>query len=734
MQKYTDAVQNRLGLAVEGAKVRVTDINGSVATIFSNNGTTQQPNPMTTDANGRFAFYAADGRYNLTVTINNVQQGEQLDILLNDPADHSAEKIDGGVITNSQVNSSEVNNCIITGGTAQQVTITGSTISQSALEDVTIEGLPPMTVGGQKYQELIEKDQLLTSQSREALRRSYADAGYNLVDGSFEEGGALTSTDDVMITASCAGYSWPGPEFPHNVAKGTDPTLPGSGYVPRTDVVLRGQLAATGGAGNIGIDMLAAYKLGTIGAQMVPLPAVDNTGVTDSTAIFNAKLLSMANAGGGVLKPIPGTYKINGTILLPSYIVLDLTGVTLTGAGSNNLIENAAVIGGVLTSIISEHGDGYDGNGTHATYGSVILNGTLANAAIGIRGHRMNFGCRIDGTFFASSLGVSWEICHSWGMKITSCTVYAPAKNHSFVDWSEISGNSFEGITADDANSYALEISNGSYSLEIHSNGFHHFNNALRLNGELTNTIITSNHFEDCHYFIVGDSQTKTGLQIHSNWMKANLKTPSSHVIAIVLNSSRHGKMGPNFYSTDGVSDFDAHVVCSTSNCIGNEIVVPHTVGNQVDLTKYQISATNKIVATGGSNDDSLSQPWVETWAGTAGYTIEKYRSRYHAVPNAIPLCTVNYSGTTITIDTFVPTDAHGGTQLVAYNFKVTGSVTSILAGHICHSVVKEVVNADYYSGGSPLVMTITNNAGFMRITITGAASGGYITGWVKEI
>lgn len=599
---------------------------------------------------------------------------------------------------------------------------------------------PAPTVPGDKnvlvrYMQAIpvSDSEALHAQTREALRRGYAEAGFNLVAGSFETGGTLAAATDVLLQESTgAVYAWTG-ALPKTVAPGFDP-VGVVGFELRTDAVLRDELAASGGAGKIGIDMLAAYQLGTIGAQMVPLPAVDNTGITDSTAVFNAKLLSMANAGGGVLKPIPGTYKINGAILLPSYTVLDLTGVTLLGNGTNTLIENAAVIDGVLTSIISEHGVGFDGNGTHATFGSVVLNGTLGDAAKGIRFHRFNFGGRIDGTFFAPSLGISWDICHSWGMKIQNCTVYAKAKNYTFVDWMEISGNSFEGLSSVNPASTGLEFGGGSYSTVIHSNGFHHFSIGISLIGEMTNLQIYSNHFEDCRYHVVGDAQTKTNLSIHHNWMKANLAAPENNVIPIVLNNTKFGKIGPNFYSTDGASSFAAHVICSTADCIGNEIVIDHSIGSQVDLTNYQVAITNKIVATGGSNDASVSQPWVETLAGTSGYTIEKYRSRYHAVPNAIPLCTVNYSGTTITIDTFVSTDAYGGAQLVAYNFKVNGSTTRILAGHICHGVVKEVVNADYYSGGSPLVMTITNNNGYMRITITGAPSGGNITGWVKEI
>ena len=39
----------------------------------------------------------------------------------------------------------------------------------------------------------------LSAQSFEALRRSYAEAGFTLVDGSFEDGGTLTSTRGVLL-------------------------------------------------------------------------------------------------------------------------------------------------------------------------------------------------------------------------------------------------------------------------------------------------------------------------------------------------------------------------------------------------------------------------------------------------------------------------------------------------------------------------------------------------------
>lgn len=80
---------------------------------------------------------------------------------------------------------------------------------------------------------------------REALRRSYAEAGLN-VKGYTKDGVTLTSTSDVVIhSVSGKGYSWNGvyPEGGYVVTPETDPTLPGSGYVPRTDVTLRSELA-----------------------------------------------------------------------------------------------------------------------------------------------------------------------------------------------------------------------------------------------------------------------------------------------------------------------------------------------------------------------------------------------------------------------------------------------------------------------------------------------------------
>ena len=70
MEPYVDVVINRSGTAIQGASVNVYLASDGVtpATLYSDDGVTATDNPLTTDANGRFTFYAADGNYKLVIS------------------------------------------------------------------------------------------------------------------------------------------------------------------------------------------------------------------------------------------------------------------------------------------------------------------------------------------------------------------------------------------------------------------------------------------------------------------------------------------------------------------------------------------------------------------------------------------------------------------------------------------------------------------------------------------
>lgn len=88
MQYYRDVVTDPYGNAVEAAEVAVLDAQGNLATLYADN--TAAPaallNPLTTDANGGFAFYAVNGRYTLRVTGTGLPTREVPDVILQDPA------------------------------------------------------------------------------------------------------------------------------------------------------------------------------------------------------------------------------------------------------------------------------------------------------------------------------------------------------------------------------------------------------------------------------------------------------------------------------------------------------------------------------------------------------------------------------------------------------------------------------------------------------------------------
>jgi hypothetical protein len=83
------APENRGGnlRPVSGASVTVTDPNGALATIYSDNGVTEADNPLTTGATGEYEYYAADGRYTETIVKAGRDTVTISDILLEDPAD-----------------------------------------------------------------------------------------------------------------------------------------------------------------------------------------------------------------------------------------------------------------------------------------------------------------------------------------------------------------------------------------------------------------------------------------------------------------------------------------------------------------------------------------------------------------------------------------------------------------------------------------------------------------------
>lgn len=90
MQNYFDVVQDVYGKAIAGAAVAVYDENGNLATLYSDNIGTLKVNPLSTNSDGEYDFYAANGRYSLNIYITGYASQTKSGIILFDPAEPDA--------------------------------------------------------------------------------------------------------------------------------------------------------------------------------------------------------------------------------------------------------------------------------------------------------------------------------------------------------------------------------------------------------------------------------------------------------------------------------------------------------------------------------------------------------------------------------------------------------------------------------------------------------------------
>jgi hypothetical protein len=119
MQKFSDTVSTTNGAALEVLTSATVAVylagTNTLASIFSDNGVTSKANPFLSSSTGRIEFYAADGRYTLSISKAGYTTVTVADILLEDP-DGIDDDLDGVTISNS--------------------TLTGCTLEGSVIESV----------------------------------------------------------------------------------------------------------------------------------------------------------------------------------------------------------------------------------------------------------------------------------------------------------------------------------------------------------------------------------------------------------------------------------------------------------------------------------------------------------------------------------------------------------------------------------------------------------------------
>lgn len=472
-----------------------------------------------------------------------------------------------------------------------------------------------------------------------------------------------------------------------------------------------------------------------------PNPADPST--WDWTPAFNGAIAAAAVQGGGDVLHTPGVWTVLGSIYLVSRVHLKLLGVKLVGNGSNNIFESGWLDGMATASNVGEYGTGHTGNGTHWVDNALVYGAETDNCAMSARLHRFNYASTFKNCILRGSQYSIWST-HGWGQRYEGNFVRSPMRLQDFVDWTTVEGNSFEFCKGN-----ALIIGHpttesaygGSWTLRIINNGFHHTSGdageadagtAILLRMEVDNCEISGNHFESQKRHIVGDIRRCEKIVIRNNHLAAQV----AGVEAVTFVNLRNSRIEKNDWVVSGGGSFNYHVSLNTSNTFGNEIEVPYsTTSTAPDLSMYLLADTNRIKVCGGSNNASITQPYGEEWSGSGQYTIEKYRAKYRYSGGNIPFCTHSLVGNTLTLDTFVDTDARGTFQPVMCNLRFHGSANTMeFIGHVAGLTVAPIVLRTRFGPNSPPTVVASDSGGKLRLTFSGVPSDTVIRGWVKEL
>lgn len=91
MQQWTDVPIDPDGNVVDGATVTVRDSTGTIAAIYSDNGTTSKSNPFVTGTDTSFGFYAPNGTYTVTIQKSGYTPVTHTGVVLYDQTDDTLE-------------------------------------------------------------------------------------------------------------------------------------------------------------------------------------------------------------------------------------------------------------------------------------------------------------------------------------------------------------------------------------------------------------------------------------------------------------------------------------------------------------------------------------------------------------------------------------------------------------------------------------------------------------------
>ena len=151
MQKYQDVVLDSQGDAISGVTLTVKNYPAdTLATIYSDNGVTLiASSQVTSDANGKYAFYAANGRYNLNFLKTGFVSTTLTDVMVQDFTTVSSGGLGAGTVGAPALTFGGDTTTGMYRPAANQigVTVSGSNLATFSATGLSINGVISISIG-----------------------------------------------------------------------------------------------------------------------------------------------------------------------------------------------------------------------------------------------------------------------------------------------------------------------------------------------------------------------------------------------------------------------------------------------------------------------------------------------------------------------------------------------------------------------------------------------------------
>ena len=473
----------------------------------------------------------------------------------------------------------------------------------------------------------------------------------------------------------------------------------------------------------------------------------DNTGVADSTSAIQAAILFAANsiANSTWQEPVitgytnsrvvnfpSGVYRIQGTIYVPTSVILNGNNSTLVGNGmtssDNNCFESGYISGGVIISNI----------GTPAESQRLEFNGiqgfrfTKFKRAINLQNYNVGSYVRdcqfTDCLYFVYADKCFYTELHNLN-GVSSTGNLATPTEAGFYFTNAVNAVKIKGCTAN-GRFLGLGIDGGSLEVDIQDCTFENCTNGILVQSECYSVSITNCYFE----IILGNAinfaggSQKRGTLIDNNWFDraATAITGTAMIGGLIGNGNTFSACPNTVTITDLFSTIK--VVLNPVRTAGNVSSYPYLpaeldVGRSVNVV-YPQQVFNNI-----SGETILSQDWAPNsplvFSGRQGY-----------VANSVPFCgqfAANTSSFAITIDTAIAYDPY-----VMYIFALTfsdGVGSYVVNGRGYGPTVIFDTNASSKTVAVSAVDPDTLNPnGYLRLTFNTFSNPGLTGGFVEGI